>query len=64
MKYIFIIFLSLFSFSVFSQPFPIPDDKEVSFDVIRKKKNIGSLISKFVENDDIFSQIKNLKSNQ
>ena len=52
MKYIFIICLSLFSFSVFSQPFPIPDDKEVSFDVIRKKKNIGSLISKFTENED------------
>ena len=52
MKYIFIICLSLFSLSVFSQPFPIPDDKEVSFDVIRKKKNIGSLISKFIENED------------
>ena len=52
MKYTFIILLSFFSFSVFSQPFPIPDDKEVSFDVIRKKKNIGSLISKFIENED------------
>ena len=52
MKYIFIICLSLISFGVFSQPFPIPDDKEVSFDVIRKKKNIGSLISKFIENED------------
>ncbi|MDC3187071.1 DUF6134 family protein [Pelagibacteraceae bacterium] len=52
MKYIFIICLSLFSFSVFGLPFPVPDDKEVSFDVIRKKKNIGSLISKFEENED------------
>ena len=52
MKYIFIICLSLFSFSVYSQPFPIPEDKEVSYDVIRKKKNIGSLISKFEENED------------
>ena len=52
MKYIFIICLSLFSFSVFSQPFPIPEDNEVSYDVIRKKKNIGSLISKFIENED------------
>lgn len=33
-------------------PFPIPDDKEVSFDVIRKKKIIGSLNTKFIENDD------------
>tara|TARA_B100000674_G_C37573013_1_gene792750 strand:- start:39 stop:722 length:684 start_codon:yes stop_codon:yes gene_type:complete len=52
MKYIFIIILSLFSFGAFSQPFPVPEDKEVSFDVIRKKKNIGSLISKFIENED------------
>ena len=52
MKYIFIICLSLFSFCVFSQPFPIPEDNEVSYDVIRKKKNIGSLISKFIENED------------
>ena len=52
MKYIFIICLSFFSFSVFSQPFPIPEDNEVSYDVIRKNKNIGSLISKFEENED------------
>ena len=52
MKYIFIICFSLFSFSVFSQPFPIPEDNEVSYDVIRKKKNIGSLISKFEEDED------------
>ena len=52
MKYIFIICLSVFSLSVFSQPFPIPEDNEVSYDVIRKKKNIGSLISKFIENED------------
>ena len=52
MKYIFLISLSIFSFSVFSQPFPIPEDKEVSYDVIRKNKNIGSLISKFIENED------------
>ena len=52
MKYIFIIILTLFSFSVFSSPFPIPKDKEVSFDVVRKKKIIGSLNTKFIENDD------------
>ena len=52
MKYIFIIFLSFFSFSVFSLPFPIPEDNEVSYDVIRKKKIIGSLVSKFIKNED------------
>ena len=52
MKYILIICLSVFSLSVFSQPFPIPEDNEVSYDVIRKKKNIGSLISKFEDNGD------------
>ncbi len=52
MKYLLILILCLFSFSTSSQPFPIPDDKEVSFDVIRKKKTIGSLVSKFIEEDD------------
>ena len=52
MKYLLILILSLTSFSTFSQPFPIPDDKEVSYDVIRKKKIIGSLVSKFIEDDD------------
>ncbi len=52
MKYIFIICLSLFSFSTFCQPFPIPKDKEVNFDVVRKKKIIGSLNTKFLENEE------------
>ena len=52
MKYIFIICLSLISFSVFSQPFPIPDDKEVSFDVVRKNKIIGNLTTKFIEDKE------------
>ena len=52
MKYFFIIALSLFSFSSFSQPFPIPEDNEVSFDVVRKKKIIGSLNTKFYIEDD------------
>ena len=52
MNYLLIIIVSLISFSTFSQPFPIPEDKEVAFDVIRKKKTIGSLISKFIEEDD------------
>ncbi len=52
MKYLFILILSLISFNSFSQPFPIPEDNEVSFDVIRKKKVIGSLVSKFIEDDE------------
>ena len=52
MKHLLIIFLILFSFNVFSQPFPIPENNEVSFDVIRKNKIIGSLVTKFIEEDD------------
>jgi len=51
-KYLIILTLSLISLSTFSQPFPIPKDKEVSYDVIRKKKTIGSLVSKFIEDED------------
>ena len=50
--YFFIIILSFFSFYAYSQPFPIPDDNEVSFDVIRKKKVIGNLTTKFIKDDD------------
>tara|TARA_B110000196_G_C21051468_1_gene617604 strand:+ start:309 stop:992 length:684 start_codon:yes stop_codon:yes gene_type:complete len=42
----------LLSLPIYAQTFPIPEDKEVSFDVIRKNKVIGSLITKFVENND------------
>ena len=52
MKYLFTLGLIIISFNVFSQPFPIPEDKEVSYDVIRKKKTIGSLVSKFIEEDE------------
>ncbi len=52
MKYITIFIFSLFSYGVFSQPFPIPEDKKVSFDIIRKNKNIGSLVTKFITNED------------
>ena len=47
----FIIFLLL----IFAGPvlcFPIPKDNEVSFDIIRKNKNIGSLITTFKKEDD------------
>ena len=52
MRYLLTLILTIISFSTFSQPFPIPEDKEVSYDVIRKKKIIGSLVSKFIEQDD------------
>ncbi len=52
MKYLLTIILIFFSFKAFAIPFPIPEDNEVSYDVIRKKKNIGSLVSKFIEEDD------------
>ena len=52
MKHLFTLVLIIISFNVFSQPFPIPDDKEVSYDVIRKKKTIGSLVSKFLKEDE------------
>ena len=43
MKYFLIIFFTLFSFNIFAQPFPVPEDNEVTFDVVRKNKNIGTL---------------------
>ena len=53
MRYILLItVLICFNLPTLAEAFPIPKDKEASFDVIRKKKVIGSLISKFIENDD------------
>ncbi len=52
MKHLLISTLCLISFSAFSNNFPIPEDNEVSFDVIRKNKIIGSLVSKFIDDDD------------
>ncbi len=52
MKNILIIFLILFSFGVYCKPFPIPENKEVSFDVVRKNKIIGNLSTKFIENNN------------
>tara|TARA_B100001057_G_scaffold315534_1_gene315644 strand:+ start:63 stop:743 length:681 start_codon:yes stop_codon:yes gene_type:complete len=51
-KYFLFILLIIFSFSSLAEAFTIPKDKEVSFDVIRKKKIIGSLSTKFIKNDD------------
>ena len=52
MKNLLILILSLICFEVFAEPFPIPEDREVSYDVIRKKKTIGSLVSKFIQEDN------------
>ena len=52
MKYLLVIIISLISLKSFSQPFVVPKDNEVSYDVIRKNKNIGSLVSKFNRIDD------------
>ena len=47
---LFIIF-TLFNLPLVAQVFPIPDDNEVSFDVIRKKKIIGNLTTKFIKDE-------------
>mgnify|MGYP001393961778 CR=1 FL=1 len=53
MKIFIIIFLSFFSFSALS--ISIPKDNKVTFDVIRKNKVIGSIITTFDQNEDILS---------
>ena len=50
MKYFLIIFFTLFSFNIYSQPFPVPEDNEVTFDVVRKNKNI---LHDLILNDDL-----------
>ena len=53
MKY-FNLFITIFfiSIPIVTNAFPIPDDKEVSFDVIRKNKVIGNLTTKFIEKEE------------
>ena len=53
MRY-FNIFLFVISLTIpqFIGAFPIPDDKEASFDVIRKNKVIGNLTTKFIEEEE------------
>ena len=46
------ILVILFNFQLSANSFPVPDDNEVSFDVIRKNKIIGNLTSKFIENEE------------
>ena len=53
MKYIQLFIISIFfCLPITSNAFPIPDDNEVSFDVIRKNKVIGNLTSKFIKDDE------------
>ena len=51
MRVIFIFFI-FFSLSINAQVFPVPEDKEVNFDVLRKKKVIGNLTTKFLEENE------------
>ena len=46
----YLLLLLLISANLFA--FPIPKDNEVSFDIIRKNKNIGSLITTFKKEDE------------
>ena len=53
MKYFQLFIISVFFvFSLSLKAFPIPDDNEVSFDVIRKNKVIGNLTTKFIKDDE------------
>ena len=53
MKYIQLFIISIFFWLPFAlNAFPIPDDNEVSFDVVRKNKIIGNLTSKFIEDEE------------
>ena len=53
MKYFKLFIIAVFfTFSLALNAFPIPDDNEVSFDVIRKNKVIGNLTSKFIKDDE------------
>ena len=50
MKIIIVFIISLICFTSFA--FPVPKDKKVTFDVIRKNKVIGSVVSNFEKEDD------------
>ena len=57
------IILILLNLPLSAQVFPIPEDKEVSFDVIRKNKVIGNLTTKFIfnEKDLILHSVLNIE---
>ena len=53
MKYIQLFIISIFFWlPISSNAFPIPDDNEVSFDVVRKNKIIGNLTTKFIKDKE------------
>jgi len=53
MRYlVLVIILILFNVPLLAKVFPIPDDKEASFDIIRKNKVIGNLTMKFILNEE------------
>ena len=53
MKYLNLIIITiLIILPSITSAFPIPDDKEVSFDVVRKNKIIGNLTTKFIEDKE------------
>lgn len=53
MRYlVLVVILILFNIPLLAQVFPIPDDKKVSFDVIRKNKVIGNLTTIFILNEE------------
>ena len=53
MKYFQLFIIAVFfTFPLALNAFPIPDDNEVSFDIIRKNKVIGNLTSKFIKDDE------------
>ena len=53
MRFYLIYFILLFfCYPSSAQVFPIPDDREVSFDVVRKNKVIGNLTTKFNEDGE------------
>ena len=51
MRVIFLIYI-FFSLSINAQVFPVPEDKEVNFDVLRKNKVIGNLTTKFFKENE------------
>ena len=53
MRYLNLIIITiLLTIPLITGAFPIPDDKEVSFDVVRKNKIIGNLTTKFIEDKE------------
>jgi len=50
--FILLIIVIFYSFPLFANTFPIPENSKVSFDVIRKNKIIGNLTTNFMQDED------------